>query len=73
MPTDPTEAARPTKLAGCDGGFTQTWDTVGAGTTSHAERAWLRGAHRSAVKLSVRLRGKQSPATKKSMENRPQI
>ncbi len=33
----------------------------GRGQTSHAERAWLRGAHRSAVRLSVRLRGKQRP------------
>jgi hypothetical protein len=32
---------------------------------AHAERAWLRGAHRSAVKLSVRLHGKQSSPLKK--------
>jgi hypothetical protein len=39
MTTDPTDAVRPNKLACCDGGFTQTWDTVGAGVISHAERA----------------------------------
>jgi len=32
MQTDPTEDNKPPWLAQtCDGGFTQTWDTVGAG------------------------------------------
>ena len=38
MSTDPTEEASVTLVA-CDGEFTQTWDTVGAGEKSHAERA----------------------------------
>jgi len=38
MSTDPTEEASVTLVA-CDGGFTQAWDTVGAGIKSHAERA----------------------------------
>ncbi|MGF3522178.1 MAG: hypothetical protein ACQXXJ_03670 [Candidatus Bathyarchaeia archaeon] len=40
MPTDPAEEARPTKLALLVmQGFTQTWDTVGAGSIPTPERA----------------------------------
>jgi len=31
MPTDPTEETSVIACLACDGGFTQTWDTVGAG------------------------------------------
>ncbi len=37
------------------------------GLNSHAERAWLRGAHRPAVKSSVRLRGRQFARDKSKM------
>jgi len=51
MQTDPTEAGVPSTH---DRGFTQAWDTVGAGALKPAlERALLRGACGSAVKLSV--------------------
>ncbi|MCX8150168.1 MAG: hypothetical protein N3D85_01475 [Candidatus Bathyarchaeota archaeon] len=40
MPTDSAEEARPTKLALLVmHGFTQTWDTVGAGVLPTTERA----------------------------------
>jgi len=39
MPTDPTEEASITACLTCEEGFTQTWDTVGAGAKSHSERA----------------------------------
>ncbi|MFW6117213.1 MAG: hypothetical protein ACOC6G_01340 [Thermoproteota archaeon] len=42
MQTDPTE--RDTVLPSYDDGFTQTWDTVGAGKNPMPERARLRGA-----------------------------
>jgi hypothetical protein len=49
------------KTCSCDGGFTQTWDTTGAGTTSHDGRSQPRRAQRSyPMKLSVRLRGKHA-------------
>ena len=43
------------RLVVCEGGFTQAWDTVGAGAIpTHVERARLRGALMApAVRLSV--------------------
>jgi len=38
MQTDSTEE-QVQRLLAYDGEFTQTWDTVGAGVKSHAERA----------------------------------
>ena len=38
MPTDPTEDDKPQACLTCDGGFTQTWDTAGAGTTNPTPR-----------------------------------
>jgi hypothetical protein len=34
MQTDPTEEASFWLVVACDGGFTQAWDTVGAGVKS---------------------------------------
>ena len=61
MTTDPTEGARIHKACYTgDCGFTQTWDTAGAGTLPVPERAQHRRAHRSSMKRSVRLHGIQS-------------
>jgi hypothetical protein len=39
MPTDPTEDRKSHKTClACDGGFTQTWDTVGAGAKIPRQR-----------------------------------
>jgi len=39
MPTDPTEDRKTYKAClACDGGFTQAWDTVGAGATIPRQR-----------------------------------
>ena len=64
MPTDPTELQETQSLRRYDGGFTQTWDTVGTGIKSHAERAWPSLKRRFAMRLSVRLRGKQQAREK---------
>jgi|YelNatPaOPRAMG01_1025707.scaffolds.fasta_scaffold01373_20 hypothetical protein len=57
MQTDSTEAKAD------EGGFTQAWDTVGAGANHPMpERAYPRGALSSTMKLSDRYRGKQAPA-----------
>jgi len=46
MMTDSREEARKRED---DREFTHSWNKWDSGWKSHAERAWLRGAHRSAV------------------------
>jgi hypothetical protein len=44
MPTDPTEDRKSDKAClACDGGFTQTWDTVGAGIAVPRQRELSKG------------------------------
>jgi len=44
MLTDPTEDRKSHKACfACDGGFTQTWDTMGAGTAIPRQRELSRG------------------------------
>jgi hypothetical protein len=45
MQTDPTEADSTKTILAYEGGFTQTWDTVGAGAlVPSSERTLQRGA-----------------------------
>jgi hypothetical protein len=54
------QAKNKTKIRKDSDGFTQTWHTVGAGTTSHDGESLTREERNApAMKLSVRLRGKQ--------------
>ena len=64
MPTDPTEAARNTKLALLWWRVHPNMGHGGPGTKSHAERTWPSLKRRSAMRLSVRLRGKQTAREK---------